>query len=106
MSQNVTYDRLNTVMKATDTASACAPSWVKLPVYTRPPWPTPLNFASAGSVKSPQDSVPQIPARPCALSAPMGSSSHLSMASTPYTTMTPATAPMITAAQGCTYPDG
>src|SRR5207302_5658503 len=48
----------------------------------------------------------QIPARPCALSAPTGSSSHLSMASTPYTTITPATAPMTIAAHGSTYPDG
>ena len=47
----------------------------------------------------PQESVPQMPARPCAESAPTGSSMHLSIASTPNTTITPATAPMIGAAQ-------
>ena len=39
-----------------------------------------------------------MPARPCADSAPTGSSIHLSIASTPTTTITPATAPMIGAA--------
>ena len=47
----------------------------------------------------PQDSVPQMPASPCAEGAPTGSSSTFSIASTPKTTITPATAPMIGAAQ-------
>ena len=39
-----------------------------------------------------------MPAMPCAESAPTGSSSRLSMASTQNTTITPATKPMIGAA--------
>src|SRR5919198_5116414 len=66
----------------------------------------PLNSASVGSVNRPQESVPHTPARPCADSAPTGSSSTFSIARTPSTTMTPATNPMIVAAQGLTYPDG
>ena len=71
-------------------------------MYTKPPSPTPFRVASVGSVNRPQASVPQIPARPCAESAPTGSSSTFSIASTPSTTMIPATKPMIVAAQGLT----
>ena len=42
--------------------------------------PTPLSSASRGEVNSPHESVPQMPARPCADSAPTGSSSILSIA--------------------------
>ena len=47
----------------------------------------------------PHERVPQIPARPCAEVAPTGSSITFSIANTPTTTITPATAPMIGAAQ-------
>ena len=64
--------------------------------------PNPLYWASRGEVKIPHESVPQMPARPCAESAPTGSSMNLSIARTPKTTITPATAPMIGAAQNST----
>src|SRR5918912_713837 len=96
----------NTEANATTTPSACAPSWWNEPLYTSPALPTALYDARSGFVKSPHESVPQIPARPCADSAPTGSSSTFSIASTPTTTITPATAPMIGAAQYSTYPDG
>ena len=60
--------------------------------------PNALYWASRGAVNSPHASVPQIPASPCADSAPTGSSISLSIAYTPITTITPATAPMIGAA--------
>jgi hypothetical protein len=50
--------------------------------------------------------VPQIPARPCAESAPTGSSSLRSIASTAKTTISPATKPMMGAAQYSTKPAG
>ena len=79
----------------------CAASCVKCPEYTRPPWGSPkaLYCASLGAVKNPHETVPQMPARPCADRAPTGSSISLSIAYTPSTTITPATAPMIGAAQ-------
>ena len=75
---------------------------MKLPVYQRPPSPTPFSSVNRGAVKIPHDSVPQMPARPCAESAPTGSSSTFSIMITPYTTMTMATARMIGAAQNST----
>ena len=54
----------------------------EVPEYKRPPSGSPkaLYWASRGEVKIPHESVPQIPARPCADSAPTGSSSTLSIA--------------------------
>jgi hypothetical protein len=50
----------------------------------------------------PQASVPQIPARPCADSAPTGSSSFLSIAMIENTTSRPPTMPMIGAVHAST----
>ena len=59
----------------------------------------------AGPIRrSRTESVPQIPARPCAESAPTGSSRYFSIRITPTTTITPAIRPMIGAAQYSTYP--
>ena len=60
----------------------CAASCVKWPEYTRPPSGSPkaLYWASLGAVKIPHETVPQIPARPCADRAPTGSSISLSIA--------------------------
>src|SRR5919202_3500370 len=97
---------MNTNANAAVTPRIWAPSWWNEPVYTRPGLPTALRSARRGEVKMPHDSVPQMPATPCADSAPTGSSSLRSIASTQSTTITPATAPMIGAAQYSTYPDG
>ena len=59
----------------------------------------PFSSASRGLVNSPQASVPQMPAMPCADSAPTGSSSLRSIQTIAPTTITPATNPMIGAAQ-------
>ena len=99
IAQNTTYETTNTHTNAVATPSACAPSWWKLPEYTRPGLPIALRSASRGDVNRPQASVPQMPATPCADSAPTGSSRTLSIASTQTTTSTPATPPMIGAAQ-------
>src|SRR5205085_3010437 len=99
IAQKTTYETTNTHPNATAMPSACAPSWCTLPEYQSPGSPTPFRVARRGEVKIPHESVPQTPASPCADSAPTGSSSTLSIASTPNTTITPATAPMIGAAQ-------
>ena len=65
------------------TPSAWAPSWWKLPLYQRPRVADTVSSASRGDVNRPQESVPQMPARPCADSAPTGSSSTFSIMITP-----------------------
>ena len=83
MAQNVAYETTNTQPNAVATPNACAPGWWRLPLYHTPGSPMALRSASRGDVKMPQESVPQIPARPCADSAPTGSSSFFSISTTP-----------------------
>jgi hypothetical protein len=82
MSQNVPKLIANTNVNAIEKPTTWAISWVNLPEYTRPPSGSPkaLYWARRGAVKMPHEIVPQIPARPCAESAPTGSSMILSMA--------------------------
>ena len=73
---------MKTNEKAIEKPTTCAISCVNLPEYNRPPSGSPnaLYWARRGAVKMPHESVPQIPARPCADSAPTGSSMTLSIA--------------------------
>src|SRR3954469_18564425 len=106
MTKKTANETTNTDVNAATTPSAWAPSCANEPVYTSPPWPTPLYAASRGAVNRPQVRVPQMPQAPWEDSAPIGSSSLRSIAITHTTTRTPAISPMGTAAQYSTEPDG
>ena len=103
IAKNTAYDTTNTQRERDADAERLRAQLAEAAACTRARRsPTPLSSASRGDVNRPQESVPQMPARPCADSAPTGSSSTFSIRITPYTTITPATAPMIGAAQNST----
>ena len=95
---NVISESTKTVTNVSTTAAAWTPSCSNPPPSNRPRLADADRLGEPREVNRPQASVPQMPATPCADSAPTGSSRLLSIASTQTTTSTPATRPMIGAA--------
>src|SRR5919106_5356740 len=112
ISAKVASDSVSTTTNVPATPTAWTPSCPAVALigaspmipYQRPGLAT--SPASRADPKMPTDMVPQMPASPCAESAPTGSSRYFSIVITPSTTTTPATSPMIGAAQYSTYPAG